>query len=171
MRVEIFRLFPSPWLFNELPHTSWCRHPFCMVCGEGFQLSPRCGFSLLCDVSSVRWEGLLGGQLAAGAAVLWRSPRVWCLRLAVTCYLPCGCRPAHLHLASAGSLGLLTAWWPRGVRLLSRWLGALMCSVPGERGLAPFRTWSRKPPVMFSLSSFSVTSPPSFFLLLMFWSH
>ena len=71
-------------------------------------------------------------------------------------------------LASAGSLGFLTAWWPRGVRLLPRWLGAPMRSVPGERGLVPFRTWSRKPPGMFSLPFSSVTSPPNFFLLLMF---
>ena len=136
----------------------------------GVPADPRCGFSLLHNVSSVRWEGLLGGQIAAGAAVLRGSPSVWWLRLAVTCYLPCGCRPAHLHLASAGSLGLLTAWWPRGVRLLSRRLGALMCSVPGERGLAPFRTWSRKPPGMFLLSSLSQAHPVSFYCLC-FWSH
>ena len=71
-------------------------------------------------------------------------------------------------LASEGSLGFLTAWWPRGVRLLPQWLGALMRSGQGERGLVPSRTWSRKPPGMFSLPFFSVTSPPSFSSLLMF---
>ena len=156
--------------YPKLPGV-WRRStPSVMVCGWGIPTEHQVWVfpALWCPKHPLgRFAGWVTRQLglqSSGGLPVWGG---WGWLSPVTSSAAVDLR-TYTCLASAGSLGFLTAWWPRGVRLLPRWLGALMRSGPGERGLVPSRTWSRKPPGMFSLSFFSVTSPPSFFSLLMF---